>query len=61
MPRATSMRPSLRATDLSFDEFYRYVRGGVTNKMPAFSAEELPDSYLLHVWTWLKQLEANAS
>ncbi len=53
--------PSLRATSLSFEAFYQKVRSGVTNKMPAFSAEELPDSYLLHVWTWLKQIEANAS
>ena len=48
--------PSLRGTDLSFDEFYRQVRTGTPDKMPAFNADELPDPYMLHVWTWLKQL-----
>ncbi len=47
--------PRLRGTTLTFDAFYTQVRTGVKNKMTAFSAEEIPDSYLLHLWTWLKE------
>ncbi len=47
--------PSLRGLDMTFDQFYAQVRTGVPGKMPAFSAGEIPDSYLLHVWTWLIQ------
>ncbi len=47
--------PSLRGTDLSFDAFYKQVRTGKADKMPAFSAGEIPDTYLLHLWTWLKE------
>lgn len=47
--------PSLRGTDLSFDAFYKQVRTGKADKMPAFSTGEIPDPYLLHLWTWLKQ------
>ncbi len=47
--------PSLRGLDMDFDSFYLQVRTGVTDKMPAFTAEEVPDAYLLHVWTWLKE------
>lgn len=47
--------PDLRGLTMTFDAFYAQVRTGVKNKMPAFSVEELPDSYLLHLWTWLKQ------
>ena len=46
--------PSLRGLDMTFDEFYAQVRTGVPDKMPAFSAGEIPDPYLLHLWTWLK-------
>lgn len=53
--------PPLRATDLTFDEFFRQVRAGVPDKMPAFSAGELPDPYLLHLWTWLTQEAAPSS
>jgi cytochrome b subunit of formate dehydrogenase/mono/diheme cytochrome c family protein len=53
--------PSLRGIDLSFDEFYRQVRTGTVDKMPAFSAGEIPDPYLLHVWTWLRQLSPVAN
>jgi mono/diheme cytochrome c family protein len=51
--------PSLRGIYLSFGEFYQQVRAGKADKMPAFSAEEIPDAYLLHVWTWLKQLDTS--
>lgn len=44
--------PILKDTKLTFGEFYQQVRKG-SDKMPAFSAEELPDGYLLHIWTWL--------
>jgi mono/diheme cytochrome c family protein len=53
--------PSLRGLDMDFDDFYLQVRTGVPDKMPAFSAEEIPDSYLLHMWTWLKQPVAASS
>lgn len=46
---------SLRPLELDFDAFYAQVRNGTPDKMPAFSAGELPDSYLLHLWTWLAQ------
>jgi cytochrome b subunit of formate dehydrogenase/mono/diheme cytochrome c family protein len=52
---------SLRGLDMDFDAFYREIRVGVPDKMPAFSAEEIPDSYLLHVWTWLKEPLAASS
>jgi formate dehydrogenase gamma subunit len=45
--------PSLLALDLTFEEFYRQVRNGVRQEMPAFSVEEIPDRYLLHLWAWL--------
>ncbi len=51
--------PSLRGTDVSFDEFYAQVRNGEGDKMPAFSRGEIPDSYLLHLWTWLKEKPAS--
>lgn len=44
--------PPLRNVDLPFDVFYQQVRAG-GGEMPAFSAEEVPDNYLIHVWTWL--------
>jgi hypothetical protein len=44
--------PALKETDLSFEEFHRQVRTG-GDKMPAFGPEEIPDAYLLHLWTWL--------
>lgn len=47
--------PSLRGLEMDFETFYQQVRAGVPDKMPAFSAEEVPDSYLLHVWSWLKE------
>jgi len=47
--------PALRGTNLSFEVFFHQVRVGKTDKMPAFSAGEVPDAYLLHLWTWLKQ------
>lgn len=47
--------PSLVGTDLTFEEFHQRVRTGVEDKMPAFSVGEVPDAYLLHLWTWLKQ------
>lgn len=53
--------PSLRGTELTFDEFFLQVRTGVTDKMPAIGAGEVPDTYLLHVWTWLTQKPTPAS
>jgi cytochrome b subunit of formate dehydrogenase len=47
--------PGLRGLTQTFEEFYAQVRAGVPDKMPAFSAGEIPDSYLLHLWTWLRQ------
>ena len=47
--------PSLRGTDVSFEKFFAQVRNGDGNKMPAFNRGEIPDSYLLHLWTWLKE------
>lgn len=47
--------PNLLGTERTFDEFFQQVRNGVTDKMPAFTAGEIPDAYLLHVWTWLSQ------
>lgn len=47
-------QPALRGSDLTFDAFYEQVRRG-SQTMPAFSREELPDGYLLHLWTWLSQ------
>lgn len=46
--------PSLHRPDLTFDAFYQQVRVG-RGDMPAFTPEELPDGYLIHLWTWLKQ------
>lgn len=51
--------PSLRGTDLSFDAFFQQVRNGKPDVMPAFSAGEIPDDYLLHLWTWLKEEPAS--
>jgi cytochrome b subunit of formate dehydrogenase/mono/diheme cytochrome c family protein len=51
--------PALRGTDLSFNDFYAQVRNGEGDKMPAFSAGEIPDAYLLHLWTWLKEQPAS--
>jgi formate dehydrogenase gamma subunit len=51
--------PALRGTDLSFSDFYTQVRNGESDKMPAFSAGEIPDSYLIHLWTWLKEQPAS--
>ena len=47
--------PSLRGTDVSFEKFFAQVRNGDGNKMPAFNRGEIPDSYLLHLWMWLKE------
>jgi mono/diheme cytochrome c family protein len=44
--------PAVLGTDLTFDDFYLRVRQG-SEKMPSFGPEELPDGYLLHLWTWL--------
>ena len=44
--------PQLAGTDLSFEEFLVTVRRG-NEIMPAFSKSEIPDSYMLHLWTWL--------
>lgn len=46
--------PALRGTTLSFDEFFEKVRGG-SEEMPSFSAEEIPDAFMLHLWTWLTE------
>lgn len=44
--------PPLKNVDVPFDVFYQQVRVG-GGEMPAFSEEEIPDNYLIHVWTWL--------
>ncbi|MBL8153567.1 MAG: c-type cytochrome [Anaerolineae bacterium] len=44
--------PSLRRPDLTFEAFFQQVRVG-SETMPAFSPEELPDGYLIHLWVWL--------
>jgi cytochrome b subunit of formate dehydrogenase len=44
--------PELAGIDLSFEEFLIAVRSG-NDIMPAFSKGEIPDSYMLHLWTWL--------
>lgn len=46
--------PSLRRPDLTFDAFFHQVRVG-SETMPAFSPEELPDGYLIHLWAWLTE------
>ncbi|MCL4251837.1 MAG: c-type cytochrome [Anaerolineae bacterium] len=46
--------PALRNTTIPFPAFYEQVRVG-KGDMPAFSAEDLPDGYLLHIWAWLSQ------
>ncbi|MEZ4670577.1 MAG: cytochrome b/b6 domain-containing protein [Anaerolineae bacterium] len=51
--------PALRGTDVSFDDFFTQVRAGEGDKMPAFGAGEIPDAYLLHLWTWLKDKPAS--
>jgi formate dehydrogenase gamma subunit len=45
--------PAVVNTDLSFEEFHQLVRTG-RDEMPAFGPGEIPDAYLLHLWTWLK-------
>ena len=46
--------PALRGTTVTFEAFYEQVRVG-RGDMPAFSAEELPDPYVLHLYTYLTQ------
>jgi hypothetical protein len=43
---------ALRGTELTFDEFFAQVRMG-NEEMPSFGAEEIPDAFMLHLWTWL--------
>ncbi|MFN8373688.1 MAG: c-type cytochrome [Anaerolineae bacterium] len=50
----TEGQPALRNTDLTFQAFYEQVRIG-QGDMPSFTAEELPDGYLVHLWAWLTQ------
>lgn len=47
-------QPSLHREDLTFEAFFQQVRVG-RGEMPAFTAEELPDGYLVHLWAWLQQ------
>jgi mono/diheme cytochrome c family protein len=54
---APNAETPLRGTTLTFDEFYHEVRTG-KDKMPAFGWEELPDRYLLDIWTWLTEASA---
>jgi cytochrome b subunit of formate dehydrogenase len=47
--------PALKGrSDLTFNAFYQQVRQG-GEQMPVFSLEELPDSYVTHLWAWLSQ------
>lgn len=50
-------QPALRGADITFDAFFQQVRLG-TEAMPPFGPEELPDRYLLHLWTWLSESPA---
>ncbi len=47
-------QPALRGTEVTLIDFYEQVRSG-RGEMPAFSAEDLPDGYVLHLYTWLTQ------
>ncbi len=49
--------PALSGTSLTFDAFFAQVRAG-EGDMPAFSAHEIPDGYVLHLYTWLAGLSA---
>lgn len=44
--------PSLVDTNLSFEDFLLQVRQG-RGAMPPIDEDEIPDAYLLHIWTWL--------
>ena len=44
--------PTVFGTELSFEVFYQQVRTG-KNEMPGFSREEIPDRYVLHMYSWL--------
>jgi formate dehydrogenase gamma subunit len=46
--------PSLRGTTLPFEKFLEQVRNG-GGDMPAFGSGDIPDAYVLHLWTWLKE------
>lgn len=54
--------PALRGTALTFDEFFTVVRSGIPeHDMPAFTPLEISDTYLLHLWEWLRQTDEPAS
>ena len=46
--------PAIRRPDLTFEAFYQQVRTGLGD-MPAFGAEDLPDGYMVHLWSYLTQ------
>ncbi len=50
----TAVGPALHVDDLTFEAFYEQVRSGFEG-MHAFSTEELPDRYVLHLWAWLSE------
>ncbi len=52
--------PALRGTTLNFEEFLIQVRQG-RGSMPAISADEIPDAYVLHLWTWLTEASETES
>ncbi len=49
--------PAIRRPDLTFDAFFQQIRAGIGD-MPAFSAEDLPDGYMVHLWSYLTQTSA---
>ena len=54
----SDVAPSLRTGSLTFEKFYKQVRGG-SDKMPAFNPNDLPDGYLTHLWAWLSSKPAS--
>ena len=52
--------PAIRRPDLTFEAFYQQVRTGLGD-MPAFGAEDLPDGYMVHLWSYLTQTSAPAA
>lgn len=52
--QGTTTAPALKGTDLTVVEFFRQVRRG-GGEMPAFRKGDIPNPYILHIWTWLTE------
>ncbi|MCB9449892.1 MAG: c-type cytochrome [Anaerolineaceae bacterium] len=52
--QGTSDGPAIMGTDVTLEEFFVQVRGGGKD-MPAFGRGEIPDGYLVHLYSWLTQ------